>query len=65
MLQAESLIERVMLGALGSFGTLMAVRLSLISNVDLAAKWMLGVLAGLMVLTLIIKRFRSTAAKGS
>lgn len=65
MLQAHALIERVMLGALGSFATLMAIRLSLISDIDLATKWMLAIMAGLVVLTVILGRFRSTTAEGS
>lgn len=64
MLHSHALIERLMLMALGSFATLMAIRLSLISDIDLATKWMIAIVAGLVVLTVIANRFRSTSAAG-
>ena len=61
MLQSYPLIERIMASVLGSFATLMAIRLSLISDIDLATKWVLGVMASLVVFAIIVNRFRPVA----
>ncbi|WP_447725987.1 hypothetical protein [Sphingomonas koreensis] len=64
-METHSLIERGLLMALGSFATLMAVRLSLISNVDLATKWVMAIMAVFVVLTIVLKRSRRAANNGS
>lgn len=64
-METNSLIERGLLMALGSFATLMAVRSSLISNVDLATKWVMAIVAVLVVLTIVLKRSRRAANNGS
>lgn len=54
----QSIVERVLVGVMGSFATLMAMRLSLISDVDLAMKGTIAAMAGLLVLSIVLGRFR-------
>lgn len=62
---AKSIVERMLLMALGSLGTLMALRLSLLPSIDLATGWVLGLMAGLVLLTIMLNRNYRAANNGS